>query len=122
MRARVLRFPKRGAVLFAVIALTLMAVRIYDTHRGPPLDLWHTYAPPELSVDELDQADWSRYVTAEQAAFDHVRTEVTSKLEAEDRVPVNRHFDGSPVYPGRFAQDWNRSYVLEPARWCRCTG
>ena len=29
-------------------------------------------------------------------------------------MPVNRYFDGSPIYPGRFAQDWNRSYVLEP--------
>ena len=29
-------------------------------------------------------------------------------------MPYNRYFEGSPVYPGRFAQDWNRSYVLEP--------
>lgn len=30
------------------------------------------------------------------------------------RVPSNRYFDGSVLYPGRFAQDWNRSYVLVP--------
>ena len=30
------------------------------------------------------------------------------------RVPGNRYYDGSPIYPGHFAQDWNRSYILEP--------
>ncbi len=29
------------------------------------------------------------------------QTEVTQKLDEEERVPVNRYFDGSPVYPGR---------------------
>jgi alpha-beta hydrolase superfamily lysophospholipase len=29
-------------------------------------------------------------------------------------VPINRYFAQSPVYPARFAQDWNRSYVMEP--------
>jgi alpha-beta hydrolase superfamily lysophospholipase len=114
MRSRVLRWLKRGAVLLAVIGITLMAVRIYDSQRGPPLELWHTYAPSELSADEIDGADWHQYLAAEQAIFDDVRAEVTAKLDAQDRVPVNRYFEGSPVYPGHFAQDWNRSYVLEP--------
>jgi len=43
-----------------------------------------------------------------------VRAEVTQKLPPEDRIPVNRYFEGSPIYPGQFSQDWNRSYVLEP--------
>ena len=114
MRSMVLRILKRTAVLLAVVAITLIAVRIYDTQRGPPLELWHTYAPTELSADELEQANWGEYLTAEQAIFEQVRSEVTAQLDAEDRVPVNRYFEDSPVYPGRFTQDWNRSYVLEP--------
>ena len=114
MRSRVLRLLKRGALLLGAIAITLIVLRIYDTQRGPPLELWHTHAPPEMSADEIDQADWNRYLAAEQAAFDDVRAEVTGKLGAAERVPVNRYFEGSPVYPGQFAQDWNRSYVLEP--------
>jgi alpha-beta hydrolase superfamily lysophospholipase len=97
-----------------VIAITLIAVRIYDTQRGPPLEIWHTYAPDELSADELENVDWSQYLAAEQAIFDDMRVEVTAELEAEDRIPVNRYFEGSPVHPAGFAQDWNRSYVLEP--------
>jgi alpha-beta hydrolase superfamily lysophospholipase len=114
VRSRVVRFLKIGAVLLGAIVTTLMAVRIYDTQRGPPPELWHTYAPPELSADELDEADWSQYLRAERAAFDAVDREVDKKLDPEDRIPVNRYFAGSPVHPARFAQDWNRSYVLEP--------
>jgi alpha-beta hydrolase superfamily lysophospholipase len=39
---------------------------------------------------------------------------VTEKLDPEDRVPGNRYFAGSPLYPGHFSQDWNRSFLLEP--------
>jgi alpha-beta hydrolase superfamily lysophospholipase len=101
-------------MLLAAVVLTLIAVRIYDTQRGPPLELWHTYVPLELSAEEIENSDWNQYIAAEQALFDDVRAEVTAKLDAEDRIPVNRYFDGSPVYPGRFQQDWNQSYVLEP--------
>jgi alpha-beta hydrolase superfamily lysophospholipase len=109
-----LRWLKRGAVLLGVIAITLIGVRIYDTQRGPPLELWHTYEPPELSADEIDRAHWDQYLAAEHAIFDDVRAEVTAQLDPKERVPVNRYFEGSPVYPGNFVQDWNRSYVLEP--------
>jgi alpha-beta hydrolase superfamily lysophospholipase len=114
MRSRMLKILRRTAVLLATIAITLLAVRIYDAQRGPPLELWHTYAPPELSADELDEADWSQYLRAERAAFDAVHREVDEKLDRADRIPVNRYFEGSPVHPARFSKDWNRSYVLEP--------
>jgi hypothetical protein len=114
VRSRVLRYLKRGAVLLGVIGITLIVVRIYDTQRGPPLELWHTYVPSEMGPDELDDADWGRYLAAEQTIFDGVRAEVTAKLDVDDRIPVNRYFESSPVYPGHFAQDWNRSYSLEP--------
>jgi alpha-beta hydrolase superfamily lysophospholipase len=114
MRARLLRLLRRATVLLVVIALTLLAVRIYVSQRGPPLELWHIYAPPELSAEQLDKADWNQYLAAEQAAFEAVHREVDQKLTPDERAPVNRYFEGSPVHPARFAQDWNRSYVLEP--------
>lgn len=109
-----LRIVKRAVVLVGVVALTLLAVRAWDAQRGEPLEPWHTFVPDELDVAAMDRADWSAYVAAENALFDEMRAEVTQKLDPEDRVPVNRYFEGSPVYPGHFAQDWNRSYVLEP--------
>jgi len=109
-----LRNLKRAAVLVAVIALTLLTVRVVDVLHGPPLQLWHKHAPPELTVKQLDGATWADYLKAEQAAFDDVRVNVTDKLKAAQRQASNRYFDGSPLYPPHFQTDWNRSFVLAP--------
>jgi alpha-beta hydrolase superfamily lysophospholipase len=115
MTSRLLRYAKRALIGLAIIAATLLAARVYVSERGAPLEPWHTYIPHELSVQELEKSDWAGYLKAEDAIFESLRREVTQKLPEHDRVPVNRYFDGSPVYPGKFGQDWNRSYVLEPA-------
>lgn len=114
MRRFLGRALKRGAILIAIVAISLVGFRIYDSQRGAPLEPWHTFVPEELSIAALDKSDWTGYLKAEEAAFRSIRDEVTQKLDADERVPVNRYFDGSPIYPARFAQDWNRSYVMEP--------
>lgn len=114
MRAMAIRWAKRLISLLTVAAFTLLAVRVWDTQRGPPLHIWHTYVPHELSAKELDGADWTKYLEVEAKIFEDLRRQVSQHLEPVDRVPVNRYFVGSPVYPARFAQDWNRSYTLEP--------
>jgi len=109
---RILVWLLIGTLLFGGLAL---AVRSWRAFQGPPLQPWHTFVPVELSAEELDAADWTRYMAQEQAVFDSVRTNVTQALDPDARVSYNRYFEGSPVYPPRFARDWNRSYVMEPA-------
>ena len=44
MGARVLRLLK-WVVFAAVVALvTVVGVRTWQIHQGPPLELWHTYS------------------------------------------------------------------------------
>ena len=105
---------KRALIVVGVCALAVLALRVYTTRRGLPLHRWHTYVPHELRARELDGADWQAYLAAEDDLFDRVRREVSERLPPEDQVPVNRYFEGSPVYPAHFGHDWNRSYVLEP--------
>jgi alpha-beta hydrolase superfamily lysophospholipase len=114
MLARTARILKLGLQLLAVALLTFLAVRAFDAYRAAPLEPWHTYAPEELDAAQLDAADWTQYLEHEQRLFDGVRAEVTDKLEPAQQIASNRYFEGSPLYPGGFAQDWNRSYVLEP--------
>ena len=114
MKRKLLLSAKIVVSAAALAFLTFLAIRVYDTQRGLPLEPWHTFIPKELSVAKLDAADWKQYVAHEDAIFDELRREVTQKLPPHDRVPVNRYFDGSPVYPGRFQQDFNRSFILEP--------
>ena len=105
---------KFGAIGLALVLGTVLAVRAWDSQRGPPLELWHTHALHELRAAELHAADWAKYVAAENAVFNEMRTAVTEKLPPEVRTPSNRYFSGSPVHPPRFSQDWNRSFILEP--------
>jgi alpha-beta hydrolase superfamily lysophospholipase len=114
MRSRIIWLLKRGALLVAVSLLTFLAIRVHDVQRGPPLKPWHLHVPDELKARALDGTDWAGYLAAEQRLFDRLAREVTQRLEPEDQVPVNRYFAGSPVYPGNFTTDWNRSYLLEP--------
>ena len=109
---------KKGLTRLLIVLLLVgggaLAVRTHRALQGPPLEPWHTFVPVELRADELDAADWPRYMAQEQAIFDSVQQNVTRKLDPEERVPYNRYFEGSPVYPPKFEQDWNRSYVIEP--------
>jgi alpha-beta hydrolase superfamily lysophospholipase len=109
-----IRWVKRGAAVLIVALVVLLGVRIWDVQRGPPLELWHTHVPRELDAKTIARSDWARYLAAENAAFDEVRSEVSRKLAPDAQTPSNRYFEGSPVWPGRFAQDWNRSFILQP--------
>ncbi|MDP3411430.1 carboxylesterase [Bosea sp. (in: a-proteobacteria)] len=114
MRVFLRKALKRTALAVVIASLTLLGLRIYDSQRGAPLEPWHTHIPKELSIAELDRGGWQDYLKAEEQAFAGVRAQVTQKLGPDERVPVNRYFDGSPIHPAGFKQDWNRSYVLRP--------
>ncbi|NBF01957.1 alpha/beta hydrolase [Pseudomonas sp. Fl5BN2] len=105
---------KRGALTLGVSILVLLAWRIYDTERGPALQPWHLRVPHELSVEQLDNADWSTWLKAEDQVFAEVKREVTDTLDPAQVPPFNRYRADSRVYPPRFATDWNRSYLLRP--------
>ena len=114
MRASTHYWLKRAALIVSVSAVTLLVWRVYDTEQGPPLALWHTVVTHELSERQIDKADWAQWLAAEQHVFDEVRREVSDQLPASQPLGINRYQINSRVYPEHFAQDWNRSYVLEP--------
>jgi len=114
VRAKVLNRLKWSAILLAVAALTFFAIRIYDVQRGPSLEVWHTYVPRELGAEAIDGTDWKGYLTNEARIFEELRLEVSGKLSSDERVPISRYFEGSPVYPAHFSQDFNRTFMLEP--------
>lgn len=114
MKGRLYTMLKRLVVGAVLLLVALLAWRTYDALRAPHLERWHTFIPQELPAAQLAKADWAAYLEAEKKLFDEVRAQVTDKLEPEAQVGSNRYFSGSPIYPGRFAQDWNRSYVMAP--------
>lgn len=59
------RLVERAAAVICVSAVTLLAIRAWDSQRGPELEPWHTYAPHEPSRSALATLDWDGYVAAE---------------------------------------------------------
>jgi alpha-beta hydrolase superfamily lysophospholipase len=108
------KWLRRISAGLALVLLTILAVRAFDAWRAPPLSLWHTEVPGELNAAQIDAADWTAWLFAEQSAFHEVRTRVTDKLPAADQVPANRYFAGSPMHGSHFTTDWNRSFLWMP--------
>jgi alpha-beta hydrolase superfamily lysophospholipase len=113
-RGPLVGLARRALALVALVAVTLFVARAWQSELGPPLRPWHTHVPRELRAKQIDATDWDGYVKAEASILARLRAELATKLDDEDRVPANRYFDGSPLHPGSFEQDWNRSFVLAP--------
>lgn len=109
------RWTRRTAYALVAVVVVILAVRVVDSQTGPALELWHTEAPDEPRAEQIQRMDWAAYIAAEERVFEQVKREVTARLPPEAWSRENRFFAGSPVHAPRFAQDWNRSFVLEPA-------
>jgi alpha-beta hydrolase superfamily lysophospholipase len=114
MRRVLIRWARRLALLSLVIVATLILYRVIDSQRGPPLEPWHTFIPDDARAAAIDKMDWAGWMAAEGHVFGQVKAEVSDRLEESDRTLDNRYFTASPLYPGHFKWDWNRSYVLMP--------
>ncbi|TDN57894.1 alpha/beta hydrolase [Paraburkholderia sp. BL10I2N1] len=114
MRRTALKVVRISVLIVVLLIIGALGFRVWSSQRGPGLAVWHTYVPHEMTVKEIDASNWNGYLAAESRIFDEVRTNVVEKLDPASRVPSNRYYEGSPIYPEHFAHNWNRSYVLEP--------
>ncbi|AVH15796.1 alpha/beta hydrolase [Enterobacter sp. SGAir0187] len=105
---------KKTGMVVGIVLVVLLAVRVYLSQQGPELHLWHTWRADEMSVRELDNADFAGYLAREKAIFTDLDNAVTAKTAGEEQTPLNRYYRQSLVWPGQFAPDANRSFVLMP--------
>lgn len=104
-------------IVIAVVALLAgaLGMRAWMSSSAPDLQAWHTLVPAELDEKTLAAIDWQGYVRAEQRLFVETQEALTAGLESAQRTKFNRYNPDSAVFPDRFAINWNRSFVLEPA-------
>lgn len=112
---RLMTLAKKIGMVVGIVLIVLLAVRVYLSQQGPELHLWHTWRADEMSVRELDKADFAGYLTRENAIFADLDIAVTAKTGGEEQTPLNRYYRQSLVWPGQFTPDANRSFVLMPA-------
>ncbi|WP_448310436.1 alpha/beta hydrolase [Pantoea sp. PGP6] len=108
------RWSKRFLLGAGLIVGLLLIFRVYEAERGPELHRWHTWVPHELTIEQLDKASYADYLAAENRLFDEMKQQVSNKLEADEKTPLNRYYARSLIYPENFDHDWNRSYILRP--------
>ena len=96
------KITKWFLALLSIVTVTFLAVQIYNSQRGLPLDVWHTYVPHELSPKEIDAADWRTISRPRRRIFDSLRVNVSEKLTPEEQVPFNRYFRGQPRLSATF--------------------
>ncbi len=114
MLARTARLLKRATLVVAVVLVTLLVIRAWDSLGGAPLEPWHTVIPQEMTIAEMDRASWADYIAHEDRLFSRLRAEIAEDLDPEDKTAINRYFEESPIFPGKFRTDWNRSYEIRP--------
>ncbi|MCU6305224.1 alpha/beta hydrolase [Enterobacter quasiroggenkampii] len=112
---RLIALAKKTGMVVGIVLVVLLAVRVYLSQQGPELHLWHTWRADEMSVRELDNADFAGYLARERAIFTDLDNAVTAKTAGEEQTPLNRYYRQSLVWPGQFTPDANRSFVLMPA-------
>lgn len=114
MSTKMLRLAKRVLLLVLIFLLALLAIRTWEAQRSAPLQPWHTYVPREMDAAAIEQADWATYLAHEARLFQNVQAQIDAQLPPSARVATNRYNPDARINPHRFAQDWNRSFVLEP--------
>jgi alpha-beta hydrolase superfamily lysophospholipase len=112
--ARIVRWVAGAALVVLLLVIGGTFARAWLLAPAAPIAAWHTEVPPEIDPAAIDAGDWAAYLAAEDAAFAFVRDRVTKTLPPGERLPLNRFFSGSPIYPPHFVRDWNRSFILEP--------
>ena len=115
MRAKLFKFLKVVVVLLVLAVFGLLAIRAWDSQRGPPLAVWHTYAPDDLTARDIEKLEWDGYLKAENALFDESPDQAREEPQARAAHCVQPLLRRQPDLSGPVQDDWNRSYIMEPA-------
>ena len=110
---------RRLVVAVVLIWGTLVVGGAFEARsRLPELKPWHRLVPKaELKAADLGEtATLADYLKREEETFTEVKREIASRLAPEDRVDLNRYFDGGPLDPGNAPKNWNRTFEMVPEK------
>ncbi len=109
---QVMRVIAYGAV---GVVLTLLTVLVLHLNGRPDLSAWHTVHLDEEFTKDSRLESFREYLDLEQRLFQQLDDEVFAKTPSSAGNIINRFSKGSLSDPGRWPQNWNRSYELEEA-------
>lgn len=97
------------------VAVTLVAVYIWNAASGPELKPWHeAELDAEFTAAMADGTpDLEAYMALEERLWRQLGEAVYDRVDPVDRRRFNRFSRGSTCDPTSYPVNWNRTYVLE---------
>lgn len=100
------------AAAFAGAAGTLLIGFVLYVNDKPDLDIWHTIVLENEFTIQRDLRTFDEYLLTEDRVFDELQQRIIDKLPRSRQSIINRFTSGSLSDPGRWPNDWNRSYEM----------
>ncbi len=95
-----------GAVITVLIGFVLYV------NDKPDLEIWHTIVLDNEFTTHSDLRTYDEYRQNEERLFDELRHRIVDRLPRSRQSIINRFTSGSLSDPGRWPEDWNRSYEM----------
>jgi alpha-beta hydrolase superfamily lysophospholipase len=116
MIRRLLRWSRNLVFGALLVLVTIVLVYALQARRLPDLQPWHTQASDfEVHAAEIDAGmTLDEYRAREAALFADTRRMLEASIPADQQVPGNRYWSGSPNYQWNFPHDWNRTFERVP--------
>lgn len=110
---RIFHHMLRTVVYGAIGAtLALVVVFVVSLNNRPDLSVWHTTELDEEFTVNSDVSAFKDYLALEDRLFKQLDELVVAKVDVETSNQINRFSKGSMSDPGRWPQNWNRSYEM----------
>ncbi|MHC4940247.1 MAG: alpha/beta hydrolase [Planctomycetota bacterium] len=93
-----------GAILMAVVLTWLYVDSL------PDLKVWHEVDLKEEFTRNSRVSSFADYLALEDRLFTELQRRIVEKVADEDKNRLNRFHKGSLADPGRWPQDWNRTF------------
>tara|TARA_R110000850_G_scaffold65358_4_gene146291 strand:- start:3153 stop:4625 length:1473 start_codon:yes stop_codon:yes gene_type:complete len=108
------RLLKCAVYLGSGATLGLLVVGIYVLNNKPDLKVWHTAKLDAEFTCQSDVDSFEDYLALEEKLFAQLNETVYDKIDAADKIPVNRYHRGSLSDPANLTTNWNRTFELAP--------
>ena len=125
MRAKLIKLLKIVMLVLVSSVVAVLVFRAWQSQRGEPLAVWHTYAPAELTAKELAKIGWDDYLPPSKKSLKACASMSRKSWTRNIRfhpiaiIPAARSIRASSPPTGTALTSWSRK-ESRSAPWCFC--
>ena len=98
---------------FLGAAITLLVVSVLYVNNKPDPEIWHTVVLESEFTAQSNVRTLDGYRQAEYRLFGELQQRIVDKLQPDRQSIINRFTPGSRSDPGRWPENWNRTYEFK---------